>query len=75
MNEYIDYRYTEDNYMVNRNTLLSILSDARVAAPLLQTAKFHSEISPSSIKTYFYVFKHVTKYGHYPEVCLASKIH
>ena len=63
----IDHRYTEDNHMVNRNTLLSILSDARVAAPVLQTAKLHAKGSKHT-NTFLYVFKHVTKYGHYPEV-------
>jgi hypothetical protein len=53
--------------MVNRNTLLSILSDARVAAPVLQTAKLHAKGSKHT-NTFLYVFKHVTKYGHYPEV-------
>jgi len=57
--------------MVNRNTLLSILSDARVAAPVLQTARLHTK---GSKNTYLYVFKHVTKYGHYPEVSKLSKV-
>ena len=57
--------------MVNRNTLLSILSDARVAAPVLQTAKLHTKSSKS---TFLYVFKHVTKYGHYPEVSRTESI-
>jgi hypothetical protein len=39
----------------------------RVAAPVLQTAKLHAKNSKSS-NTFLYVFKHVTKYGHYPEV-------
>ena len=55
--------------MVNRNTLLSILSDARVAAPVLQTARLHAKSSKHT-NTFLYVFKHVTKYGHYPEVTL-----
>lgn len=44
----------------HRNTLLEILSDARVAAPVIQTADFHSQSNP---KSYLYVFKHLTKYA------------
>lgn len=44
----------------HRNTLLEILSDARVAAPMVRTADYHSQANP---KSYFYVFKHLTKYA------------
>ena len=49
----------------NRNTLLDILSDARVVAPMVQTAKFHSSANP---KSYFYVFSHRNTYGDYESV-------
>lgn len=67
MNEYTDYRHTGENKMVNRDTLLAIFSDARVAAPVLQSASLHSEAKEPN-RAYLYVFKHVTKKGYYPEV-------
>ncbi|XP_054271199.1 uncharacterized protein LOC128991935 [Macrosteles quadrilineatus] len=44
----------------HRNTLLEILSDARVAAPIVRTMDLHSDVNG---KSYFYVFKHLTKYA------------
>ena len=69
MNEYTDYRHTGENKMVNRDTLLAIFSDARVAAPVLQSASLHSEAKEPN-RAYLYVFKHVTKKGYYPEVSM-----
>ncbi|KAJ4427222.1 hypothetical protein ANN_24839 [Periplaneta americana] len=46
----------------NRDILLDVLSDARVAAPMVQTANFHSSVNPQS---YFYVFSHTSSHGHY----------
>ena len=44
MNEYTDpMQYSGENKMVNRDTLLSIFSDARVAAPVLKAASLHAE--------------------------------
>jgi hypothetical protein len=40
-----------------------------VAAPVLQTARLHAKSSKHT-NTFLYVFKHVTKYGHYPEVTI-----
>jgi len=48
-----------------RDQLLSILSDARVTAPVLQMGNFHSVVNP---KSYLYVFTHRSKYGDYPGV-------
>ncbi|RZF39081.1 hypothetical protein LSTR_LSTR006618 [Laodelphax striatellus] len=42
----------------NRNIVLNVLSDARVAAPLVQTANYHSQANRNS---YFYVFRHKTR--------------
>ena len=49
----------------NRDTLLDILSDARVVAPMVQTANFHSSANP---KSYFYVFSHRNMYGDFATV-------
>jgi len=49
----------------HRNILLDILSDARAAAPMVQTANFHSSANP---KSYFYVFSHKSDYGDYAGV-------
>lgn len=48
-----------------RNSILEILSDARVVAPVIQMADFHSSIRQRS---YFYVFSHQTTNGDYPQV-------
>ena len=67
MNEYMDYRQTDDeNKITNRDTLLSIFSDARVAAPIVKSALAHGELGNVG-NTYLYVFQHVTKYGYYPD--------
>lgn len=67
MNEYKDYRQTDDeNKITNRDTLLSIFSDARVAAPIVKSALAHGELGNVG-NTYLYVFQHVTKYGYYPD--------
>jgi hypothetical protein len=49
----------------HRDILLDILSDARAAAPMVQTANFHSSANP---KSYFYVFSHRSAYGDYAGV-------
>lgn len=49
----------------HRDTVLEILSDARVAAPLLQTGLFHSKVNPRS---YMYVFGHNSRAGEYANV-------
>lgn len=74
MNEYTDYRQTGENKMVNRDTLLAIFSDARVAAPLVKAASLHAEAKETN-QAYLYVFKHVTKKGYYPEVKRLSRPH
>ena len=53
-----------------RDSILEILSDARVAAPVVQMADLHSAIRQRS---YFYVFAHQTTNGDYPQVILPSK--
>lgn len=49
----------------HRDTFLEILSDARVAAPMVQTAEYHSATNP---KSYLYVFTHKPKFDDYPQV-------
>lgn len=49
----------------HRDILLDILSDARAAAPMVQTADFHSRANP---KSYFYVFSHKSEHGDYAAV-------
>lgn len=41
----------------NRDTILGILSDGRIAAPVIQMADYHSALNP---KSYFYVFAHTS---------------
>lgn len=53
----------------HRDTVLDILSDAQVAAPIVQTANFHSKANPSS---YFYVFSHNSMSGEYAAVSIIS---
>lgn len=53
----------------HRDVVLEILSDARVAAPLLQTGIYHSRVNPS---TYMYLFSHISKAGDYPNVSFLS---
>ena len=48
-----------------RDSILEILSDARVVAPVIQMADLHSAIRQRS---YFYVFAHQTTNGDYPQV-------
>lgn len=69
MNEYTDHRQStgDENKIANRDTILSIFSDARVAAPVIKSAILHSEHNNIG-NTYLYVFQHVTKYGYFPEV-------
>ena len=67
-------RYSDSSHSVaetNRDMLLDILSDARVAAPMVQTANFHSSANP---KSYFYVFSHKSVYGDYAGVSITNTI-
>lgn len=50
-----------------RDLLLDILSDARVAAPVVRTAELHADANRSS---FLYVFTHRTKASNYPAVSL-----
>lgn len=61
LNEYTDLSQTSS--LQNRDTVLEILSDARVAAPVAQMADYHSIANPRS---YFYVFGHSTLSKQYP---------
>ncbi|XP_055539107.1 uncharacterized protein LOC129726440 [Wyeomyia smithii] len=47
---------------IHRDTLLDILSDARVAAPMVQTGLYLSKVNP---KCYMYVFGHNSEAGEY----------
>lgn len=49
----------------NRDTVLEILTDARVAAPLIQTGLYHSQVNPRS---YMYVFAHNSMAGEFSNV-------
>lgn len=55
LNEYTDL--SQASSVQNRDTVLEILSDARVTAPVVQMADYHSAANP---KSYFYVFGHST---------------
>lgn len=44
--------------MRTRDQLLDMLSDALYVAPIVQTAKFHSQMN---VQSYFYVFSYKTK--------------
>ena len=52
-----------------RDLLLDILSDARVAAPVVRTAQLHADVNRG---TFFYVFTHRTKARNYPAVSTPS---
>lgn len=57
---------------IHRDTLLDILSDARVAAPMLQTGLYLAKVNP---KCYMYVFGHNSEAGEYGRVsadCICS---
>lgn len=43
--------------LATRDMLLDMLSDARTAAPMVLTARYHATVNPQS---YFYVFGHTT---------------
>ncbi|XP_058821517.1 neuroligin-1 [Topomyia yanbarensis] len=47
---------------IHRDTLLDILSDARVAAPMMQTGLYLAKVNP---KCYMYVFAHNSEAGEY----------
>lgn len=50
---------------IHRDTLLDILSDARVAAPMVQTGLYLAKVNP---KCYMYVFGHNSEAGEYGRV-------
>ena len=54
-----------------RDSILEILSDARVVAPVIQMADLHSALRQRS---YFYVFAHQTANGDFPQVLKQSTI-
>lgn len=51
----------------HRDVILEMLSDAQVAAPLIQTGVYQSKSNP---KSYMYVFAHNSKAGSYANVSL-----
>lgn len=54
----------------HRDTVLEILSDASIAAPLLNVGLLHSKVNPRS---YMYVFGHNSRAGEYAKVSLYLK--
>jgi neuroligin len=67
LKEYTDI-YGYDNTLmadVHRDVLLEILSDARVASPMVQTGNYLSKVNP---KCYMYVFAHNSEAGEYVHV-------
>jgi len=55
-----------------RDETLEALSDAQVVAPAAQTVDLHSADHRNS---YLYVFDYQTRFGDYPQVCLAIYIY
>lgn len=53
----------------NRDVVWDLLSDARVAAPLLQTGIYQSKVNA---KTYMYLFSHISKAGLFTNVSVPS---
>lgn len=49
----------------HRDTVLEILSDARVASPLIQTGLYHAKVNP---RCYMYVFAHNSRAGEFASV-------
>lgn len=67
LKEYTD-SYTDPKRAMaeeHRETLLEILSDARVVAPLIQAGVYHARVNP---RTYMYVFGHNSEAGDYSHV-------
>lgn len=60
-----DRAWTSSGALENRDTLLEILSDAMVLAPLVQLADIQSEVNEN---TYFYVFTHRSTFSEYEVV-------
>ncbi|XP_067014007.2 uncharacterized protein [Anabrus simplex] len=56
----------------HRNMVLDILTDARVASPIIQTANYHCIANP---KSYLYVFTHRSQFGYYSETTLDRSVH
>lgn len=54
----------------HRETLLEILSDARVVSPLIQAGVYHAKVNP---RTYMYVFGHNSEAGDYSHVSSLSQ--
>ncbi|KAJ8870817.1 hypothetical protein PR048_027116 [Dryococelus australis] len=74
LKEYTDWRQSQSRPMAeeHRDVLLDILSDARVVAPLVKTANFHSSANP---KSYFYVFTHKSLFGDFADGRQHESIH
>lgn len=51
----------------HRDTVLEILSDARIAAPLVQTGLYHSKVNTGC---YMYVFAHNSRAGEFASVSI-----
>lgn len=67
LREYTDI-YTDPNKALadeHRDTLLEILSDARVTAPVVQMGLYHTKVNPRS---YMYVFGHNSEAGEYAQL-------
>lgn len=54
----------------HRETLLEILSDARVVSPLIQAGVYHAKVNP---RTYMYVFGHNSEAGDYSQVSVYQR--
>jgi neuroligin len=67
LKEYTDIYGYDTNLMseVHRDIVLEILSDARVASPMVQTGSYLSKVNP---KCYMYVFAHNSEAGEYVHV-------
>uniref|UniRef100_A0A336LRV4 CSON014630 protein n=1 Tax=Culicoides sonorensis TaxID=179676 RepID=A0A336LRV4_CULSO len=64
-NEFYSVDSTKAIAEEHRDTLLEILSDARVTAPLVQAGLYLSKVNP---RCYMYVFSHNTEAGEYARV-------
>ncbi|XP_063224788.1 uncharacterized protein LOC134532300 [Bacillus rossius redtenbacheri] len=74
LKEYTDWRRSQSRPAAegHRDVLLDVLSDARVAAPLVRAAGFHSGANPRS---YFYVFTHRSLFGDFADERQHRSIH
>lgn len=53
----------------HRDLVLDVLSDARITAPMIQMAIYHSSINP---KSYLYIFQHKSEFGEFAGVSFFS---